>query len=100
MDTHLIRVPPLRDHLEDVDAIARQFLPTVLPEGRRLKLSAKDVRHLRSYDWPGNVRQLIKVLERSVYLAVSLGDAIDEERRLGPLVEQPEDEAAACPSGH
>ena len=97
MDTHLIRVPPLRDHLEDVDAIARQLLPTILPEGRQLKLSAKDVQHLRGYDWPGNVRQLIKVLKRSVYLGISLGQAIDEERRLGSLVEQPDGDARLCP---
>jgi transcriptional regulator with GAF, ATPase, and Fis domain len=97
LDTLLIRVPPLRDHLEDVDAIAWQLLPTLLPEGHQLKLSAKDVKHLRGYDWPGNVRQLIKVLKRSVYLAISLGDAIDEERRLGLLTEQPEGQAVACP---
>ena len=65
-------------------------------EGEELRLSAKDVEHLRGYDWPGNVRQLIKVLKRSLYLDISLGNAINEERRLGPLVEQP-DEAAACP---
>lgn len=59
--------------------------------------AAKDVEHLRGYDWPGNVRQLIKVLKRSVYLGISLGDAIGEERRLGPLVKQPEDKAAAYP---
>ena len=96
LDTLLIQVPPLREHIEDVDAIARQLLPTLLPEGRKLKLSPKDVEHLRGYDWPGNVRQLIKVLKRSLYLDISLGNAINEERRLGPLVEQP-DEAAACP---
>jgi DNA-binding NtrC family response regulator len=97
LDTLLIRVPPLHDHVEDVDAIARQLLPTLVPEGKQAKLSAKDVRDLRSYDWPGNVRQLIKVLKRSVYLGISIGKAIDEERQLGPLVEESEDEATHCP---
>ncbi len=52
---------------------------------------------MKAYDWPGNVRQLIKVLKRSAYLGMSFGKAIDEERRLGPLVEQQEDGAAPCP---
>ena len=97
LDTLLIRVPPLRDHMEDVEAIARQLLPTVMPEGREFRLTARDVKHLRGYDWPGNVRQLIKVLKRSVYLGMPLREAIDEERRLGPLVEQQESATPPCP---
>ncbi|NLW50721.1 MAG: sigma 54-interacting transcriptional regulator [Candidatus Brocadiaceae bacterium] len=94
LDTFTIHVPALRDHVDDVEAIARAVLPSLLPEGRRLKLSAQDVEHLRGYDWPGNVRQLIKVLKRAACLGMSPADAIDEERALGPLVEQAEGEAA------
>jgi hypothetical protein len=36
--------------------------------------------------WPGNVRQLVKVLRRSVYLELPLSQVIDRERELGALV--------------
>jgi transcriptional regulator with PAS, ATPase and Fis domain len=36
--------------------------------------------------WPGNVRQLIKVLRRSVYLELPLSEVIDRERELGALI--------------
>lgn len=88
---------PPREDVEDVDVIARRLMPTLLLEGRQLKLSAKDVEYLRGYDWPVNVRELIKVLKRPLYLDIPLGDAIDEERRLDPLLEQPDDAAALCP---
>jgi transcriptional regulator with PAS, ATPase and Fis domain len=58
-----------------------------MTEGRDTKeLRPEDIRHLRSYDWPGNVRQLIKVLKRSVYLDLPLSEVIDRERELGALV--------------
>ncbi len=97
LDTLLIRVPPLREHIDDVEAIARQILPSLVQEGQQAELSARDLAQLRSYDWPGNVRQLIKVLKRSLYLDISVTEAIDEDRRLGPLVDQVEEEGAASP---
>ena len=40
---------------------------------------------LGEYHWPGNIRQLIKVLKRAVYLNMEVAEAIEEERRLGSL---------------
>jgi DNA-binding NtrC family response regulator len=86
LDMLQIQVPPLREHIEDVEDIVGRLLPS-LSEGRETKdLTPEDIRHLRSYDWPGNVRQLIKVLKRSVYLELPLSDVIDRERELGALV--------------
>ena len=80
------QVPPLREHIEDVEDIVGRLLPG-LSEGRETKgLTPEDIRHLRSYDWPGNVGQLIKVLKRSVYLELPLSEVIDRERELGALV--------------
>jgi DNA-binding NtrC family response regulator len=63
-----INLPPLRERPEDVEPIAHHLLkqlagpnvPELLPE----TLSA-----LKSYAWPGNVRQLRNTLERAVLLA-------------------------------
>ena len=55
-----ITFPPLRRHLEDIDEIASSFL-----EERNIALSDRAREKLMSYDWPGNVRQLINCLKRA-----------------------------------
>jgi len=59
-----IKVPPLRDHAEDIIELARFFLERLSVQCRRpLRLSAAAERKLFAYPWPGNVRQLRAVLE-------------------------------------
>ena len=55
-----ITFPPLRRHLEDIDEIASSFL-----EERNIALSDRAREKLMSYDWPGNVRQLINCLKKA-----------------------------------
>ncbi len=62
-----IHVPPLREHLEDVPALATHFLGRLNAEYRRqTALSASAIDRLQAYPWPGNVRQLRTVLETTV----------------------------------
>ena len=66
-----IEVPPLRERLEDIEALADYFIKQA---ARRLgvsrpRLTKHHVHELRSYDWPGNVRELQNVIERAVILA-------------------------------
>jgi PAS domain S-box-containing protein len=63
-----IELPPLRDRLEDIPALARQFLQqssrdlgTTAP-----RLAPAQIKELQSYDWPGNVRELQNVIERAI----------------------------------
>ena len=64
-----IRVPPLRDHAEDIPALVDFFLSRLAVECRRkVSLTDSALRRLQSYSWPGNVRQLRSVLECSVAL--------------------------------
>ena len=59
-----IETPPLRDHAEDVPALARHFLAHVRTnDGRPLSLTDAALQRLRTYAWPGNVRQLRYLLE-------------------------------------
>ena len=60
-----VRVPPLRERPEDIDALADQHLKrtypgTILTEDARVRL--------RQYPWPGNIRELRHVLSRSALL--------------------------------
>jgi transcriptional regulator with GAF, ATPase, and Fis domain len=80
LDTLRIEVPPLRDHPEDIALIAADTLRNLEAAGADGLLSPAELRELRSYDWPGNVRQLIKVLKRSAYLGIPIAETLAEER--------------------
>ncbi|NPV13965.1 sigma-54-dependent Fis family transcriptional regulator [candidate division WOR-3 bacterium] len=61
-----IHLPPLREHKEDIPALARHILSRL---GYQKELSEDVVKTLLSYDWPGNVRELENVLERALILS-------------------------------
>jgi transcriptional regulator with GAF, ATPase, and Fis domain len=66
-------VPPLRDHRDDIPALAAEFARRY---GERfgvegVRLSPGLVEVLRSADWPGNVRQLENAVARMVALGAS-----------------------------
>ena len=82
LDTFRLPVPSLRERTEDIAAIAGITLQALSEQGHSRRLPAKDLRLLQSYDWPGNVRQLIKLLKRCAYLKLSVADALKEERRM------------------
>jgi transcriptional regulator with GAF, ATPase, and Fis domain len=65
-----IELPPLRDHIEDVPALANHFaLRAATRFGTPPRIpSPEDLELLVSYSWPGNVRELIAVIERAVIL--------------------------------
>lgn len=65
-----IRVPPLRERLDDVPVLAEHFLKKFTREtGRRIKgFTPEAVAKLQNYAWPGNVRELRNVIERAVAL--------------------------------
>ncbi|GAB4519374.1 MAG: nitrogen assimilation response regulator NtrX [Parvularculaceae bacterium] len=66
-----IRVPPLTERREDIPALARQFVDQIANStGLPNKTLTDDVvAALQAYDWPGNVRQLRNVIERTLILA-------------------------------
>jgi len=57
-----ICMPPLRDHLEDIPLLCQHFIKEHFP-GKNM--SEQDMRILKLYPWPGNVRQLFSTLKRS-----------------------------------
>lgn len=68
-----VRIPPLRERREDIPEIANHFLARFAAERRVLApvLSDEAVAALQAHDWPGNVRQLRNIIERTVILAPS-----------------------------
>ncbi|MGB6743716.1 MAG: sigma-54 dependent transcriptional regulator [Terracidiphilus sp.] len=65
-----IHMPPLRDHLEDLPAMAETMLNEMNQKhGRRVSgLGPSMLDRLMSYDWPGNGRELRNAVERAVIL--------------------------------
>jgi transcriptional regulator with GAF, ATPase, and Fis domain len=62
-----IVAPPLREHAEDIPAIADDYLRRLAAECRRdVRLTPAAIRKLSDYPWPGNVRELQRVLQNAV----------------------------------
>ena len=60
-----LRLPPLRERIEDLGDLARHFFTEASKEGlpqKRLSQGALDV--MRRYPWPGNVRELENLVRR------------------------------------
>jgi len=81
-----ISVPPLRERLDDIPALAKHFveLSTRDLKAAKPRLTHAGIAKLENYDWPGNVRELRNVIERGVILA--RGGALDFDL---PVANQP-----------
>ncbi len=74
-----IYVPALRERLEDIPLLVEhligRFAKRVSKAFRTIKMNTMEI--LQAYDWPGNIRELQNVIERSVILAVGDVFSID-----------------------
>ena len=60
-----IRLPPLRERVDDVADLARNFLRLAEREGLpRKTLSTEGIARLKEHSWPGNVRELENLMRR------------------------------------
>ncbi len=83
-----IRVPPLRERREDIPDLAATMVADLSAQHRRepLSLDPAATSALAEYGWPGNLRELVNVLERAVILAAGSTITVDllpEELRAG-----------------
>jgi two-component system response regulator HydG len=74
-----LRVPPLREHLDDIPLLAQHFLDKYGERNRkRIKgFTPVAMDMFLKYDWPGNVRELENAVERAVILLP--GDYVSEK---------------------
>ena len=73
-------VPALRERRSDVPLLAEYFIHLCAKRaGKRIRSVTKETsKLLQSYDWPGNIRELQNVIERSVILCETEIFSIDE----------------------
>ncbi len=67
-----IRVPPLRERIEDVPVLVNEMCQKICSDMGLLKvpeISGPVMEKLENYSWPGNVRELKNALERAIMLS-------------------------------
>jgi two-component system nitrogen regulation response regulator NtrX len=66
-----VRLPPLRERREDIPELVNHFLARFATERRMAAPAISDeaIAALQAHDWPGNVRQLRNIIERTIILA-------------------------------
>jgi len=81
-----LRLPPLRERVEDIPDLVRHFLRKAGDEGLPAKsVDGEGLESLRRHRWPGNVRELENLIRRLAVLHA--GDAIPSSAILAELKE-------------
>ena len=75
-----LEVPPLRDRRQDIPALVEYFIDRCANNvGKNITgINNKSLELLQSYPWPGNIRELQNVIERSVILCETENLSVDE----------------------
>jgi transcriptional regulator with PAS, ATPase and Fis domain len=75
-----IEVPPLRERQEDIRVLVEYFIDRYARKaGKSIRtVDKKSLGLLQSYPWPGNIRELQNVIERSVIVCDSENFSVDE----------------------
>jgi len=75
-----VEVPPLRKRIEDIPLLVTYFLNRYARKAGRhfTAIDKKSLELLESYAWPGNIRELQNVIERSVIVSESQTFSVDE----------------------
>lgn len=64
-----IKMPPLRERREDIPLLASYFVNKIAK--KNIPIDSSAIKKLESYYWPGNIRQLINVIQRAIILCDS-----------------------------
>jgi len=91
-----IEIPPLRERREDIPMLVRYFIDRYARKaGKRIRsVSNKPLELLQLYPWPGNIRELQNVIERSVIVCDTENFSVDESwLSRGPVPTQSVDQA-------
>jgi len=75
-----IEIPPLRERKEDIRLLLEYFIDRYARKaGKKITtVDKKTLRSLESYPWPGNIRELQNVIERSVIVCETENFSVDE----------------------
>jgi len=71
INTVEIKLPPLRERIEDIEPLVAHFLDLYCKKYKLVKkrLSANTLKRLQMHHWPGNIRELQHAVERAVIMS-------------------------------
>jgi two-component system, NtrC family, nitrogen regulation response regulator GlnG len=91
-----LRLPPLRERLDDIGDLVRFFLRRAGKDGMGQKsIEASAIERLKRHDWPGNVRELENMVRRLA--ALNVEDTLTADSVGSVLAETAQ---ASAPAGH
>jgi formate hydrogenlyase transcriptional activator len=75
-----LEIPPLRDRREDIPLLVEYFIERYARKAGKTirRISRRTLDRLKSYPWPGNIRELQNVIERSVIVSDTDEFTVDE----------------------
>ncbi len=75
-----IEIPPLRERTEDIPSLIDYFVKRFAKRlGKKMRrVDDKTLKLLQSYTWPGNIRELQNVIERSIILSETKNLSVEE----------------------
>jgi PAS domain S-box-containing protein len=81
-----ITIPPLRDRKEDIPLLSKHLIDKHAHKlGKQIDSMLNEVvEYLQTYDWPGNVSELDRLLERAIYR--SKGSTLELNDLIDPIV--------------
>jgi two-component system NtrC family response regulator len=90
LSAFILRVPPLRERLDDIPVLAEHFLGSrEFSRGAPKHISPGVLDLMMSYNWPGNIRELRNIIERAALLSGTDTEIrvshVGSLRRSGPL---------------
>lgn len=94
-----LRIPPLREHSEDVPELLRYFTDYFVETQRLVfrKFPVAVQNYLRNHGWPGNVRELKNLVQRVLILGAGDEVSLEEVKHIIESVQQPKTEVFDLP---
>lgn len=85
-----ILIPPLKNRLEDIDILVKHFITKINKKlGTAIQgIDENSLSLLKSYEWPGNIRELENLIERAINLASLEGQKVIQSQYLPTLQTQ------------
>ncbi len=87
-----MQLSPLRERKEDIEDLANYFIRQYAPEGEPYTLSPEALQKLQSHDWPGNIRELENVIQRTLCFTapgILNADDLQIDTGMGPVANTP-----------
>ncbi len=99
LNVYSVVVPPLRERIDDVPELVGHFIDKYSSlHGKQVQgITDRAMAMLRSYEWPGNIRELANMIERGIILADQGGQI--EAQHLFPNVGEQLESSGRMPGG-